>query len=254
MRTKEKLDFSNVQTILEAVNVSVPPLVKNVSFKLHKGEILGFAGLIGAGRSELMRGIFGLDKISEGKVIIEGLKKNRPKPWHIINSKVKTCLISENRKKEGLIFGKTIRENITLTYRNSGYKGKFIRYKNEASLAQKYREKLSIKCNDLSQYVEDLSGGNQQKVVIAKSLAVDPDIIILDEPTRGIDIGAKSEIYKIIIQLAQEGKSIIMVSSEFEELKQICDRVMVMSAGKVIAELSGDEICESNMLKHAIPS
>jgi ABC-type sugar transport system ATPase subunit len=254
LKEKIKKDFSNAYSILEAVDVSIPHTVHNVSFKLHKGEILGFAGLIGAGRSELMRGIFGLDKLSSGKIILEGTSLRQPKPWNIIGGKAKTCFISENRKTEGLIFGKSIKENIVLTYRTNGYRGSLIRTKSEAKIANRYKDKLSIKCSNIDQNVEDLSGGNQQKVVIAKSLAVDPDVIILDEPTRGIDIGAKTEIYKIIMDLAQEGKSIILVSSEFEELKQLCDRVVVMSAGTVIAELNGDEICESNMLKNAIPS
>ncbi|WP_172807798.1 sugar ABC transporter ATP-binding protein [Christensenella intestinihominis] len=247
-----KKDTTGLPAILSVQNLCVKPRIKNASFELKKGEVLGFAGLVGAGRSELMRGVFGVDKPTGGSLVLNGKKIRHITPAAMLKNETRLCLVPENRKEEGLIFGKSVGENIAITYRNFNYKGGLIKKGLEDDVVREYSGKLQIKCSSTDQCVEDLSGGNQQKVVLAKMLSTKPDILILDEPTRGIDVGAKAEIHKIISQLSKEGVSIILVSSELSELALLCDRVLVMSDGKIVAEMDR-EITESAMLKEAIP-
>lgn len=206
--------------------------VNGVSFKLHKGEILGFGGLVGAGRTEVMQAIFGADRKTDGTISIRGNKVNISSPTQALAHGI--GLIPEDRKNQGVLLGLSIRENITFSSLKQAMKGPFVSRKRDLAIAEEYTQKLKIKTPSVNQLVKNLSGGNQQKVVLAKALATRCDIIIFDEPTRGIDVGAKQEIYHLMRKLAdEEGKSIIMVSSEMPELIGMSDRILVMRHGKI---------------------
>ena len=230
--------------------------VRNISFDLYKGEILGFAGLIGAGRSELMEGIFGAKPISSGKIMLKG------KQLHIKNTydalKQGIALVTENRRETGFHQNFEIWREISVTTnlkksKLSGLTG-LTHEKEERAEAQRQIERLNIKCYGVDQMTYDLSGGNQQKVIIGKWLAVNSEIFIFDEPTKGIDVGAKSEIYKIMMELAENGKGVIMVSSELPELLSVCDRIIVFRDGQISGELNGDEATEEKILYFAMPN
>lgn len=223
--------------------------VKNVTFDLRKGEILGFAGLIGAGRTELARLIFGADPKNSGDLFIKGEKT-------IINSPSKAVekgigYLSEDRKRYGLVLGMSIANNIVMTRLQDFIGRLFIKENKINEAADEYIKKIDIKTPSAQQLVKNLSGGNQQKVIIAKWLLNNCDILIFDEPTRGIDVGAKSEIYKIMNDFAAMGKSIIMISSELPELIRMSDRVLVMCEGEHTATLSADDINQNTIMKYA---
>ena len=214
--------------------------LRNIKFSLRKGEILGFAGLIGAGRTELARAIFGIDKISSGEIFIKGKKVEIKHPMDAISCGI--GYVPENRKTEGLFLNNTIRYNISITILE-----KFIRFinvnrKKEKSIVDNFTKFLDIKMVSADQEVMFLSGGNQQKVLVSKWLTTEPSILILDEPTRGIDIGSKSEIYHLINRLAQNGIAIILISSEMDEIVNLCSRVIVMHEGEITGELENSEI------------
>ena len=216
------------------------------SFVAHKGEILGFAGLVGAGRTELMRLIFGADKIKGGTVLIGGKKV------HIRNEKdairFGIGLVPEDRRRQGLVLALNVRENIIMANYEHQKTWFYLDPQKEKQVCAKYIDKLLIKTPGQTQYAKFLSGGNQQKIAVAKWLNCNPDIIILDEPTRGIDVNAKYEIYNIIIQLAREGKVIIFVSSELPELIGMCDRIIVMHEGKISGEVTGGEMNQKSIM------
>lgn len=220
--------------------------VEPSSFYARRGEILGFAGLVGAGRTELMRLIFGADKKTGGKIFIDGKEVEIRNERDAI--KFGIGLVPEDRRRQGLVLALNVRENIIMaSYR----KQKTLFYldpKKEKEVCSKYIEKLLIKTPSQTQFTKFLSGGNQQKVALGKWLNCDPDIIILDEPTRGIDINAKYEIYNIMIQLAKEGKVIIFVSSELPELIGMCDRIVVMHEGKISGEVTGEEMNQKSIM------
>ena len=227
-------------------------LLKNISFNLNKGEILGIFGLMGAGRTELMETIFGLHaKHVTGNMLIAGKQINIKTPADAIASGL--SLVPEDRKKDGLVLGLDVRTNICLTTLDNMQTMGLLNNNKEASLAKKYTADLRIKASSDKQLAKNLSGGNQQKIVLAKWLATKPKILMLDEPTRGIDINAKNEIYKLILQLADEGLGIIVVSSELPEILAISDRILVMAEGSITAEFSANEATEDNILKAAIP-
>jgi ribose transport system ATP-binding protein len=227
-------------------------LLKNISFKLNKGEILGIFGLMGAGRTELMETIFGLyPKRSTGNVAIEGKQTNIFSPADAINAGL--ALVPEDRKKDGLVLGLDVKTNISLTTLHDMQQMGLLNSTKETSLAKKYINELKIKTSSETQLAKNLSGGNQQKIVLAKWLATKPKILMLDEPTRGIDINAKNEIYKLILQLADEGLGIIVVSSELPEILTVSDRVLVMAEGFITAEFAATQATEDNILKAAIP-
>ena len=219
--------------------------VKDVSFKLRRGEILGFSGLIGAGRSETMRAVFGIDKLDSGEVYLHGQKCNLRHPYHLIRRGV--AFAPEDRKQQALFLDSTVWANISIAQlyrRKSGIRNLTA----EKALAEKYRIKLNIQTHGIGQIVKRLSGGNQQKVVISRWLANKPEILILDEPTRGIDVGAKSEIYSILSQLAKEGMSIIVVSSELLEVLAVADRIVVMHEGRISGELDAREATQEKIM------
>ena len=234
--------------VLKCENLNRGKAVKNVSFELKKGEILGFSGLMGAGRTEVARLIFGADKKDSGKIFINGKEVTINTPEDAVAHGI--GYLSEDRKRYGLIVDKSVEENTVISSLNDFVKGMFIDKAKSREVSQKYVESLKTKTPSVSQLVKKLSGGNQQKVVIAKWLVRNSDILIFDEPTRGIDVGAKSEIYALMEELAKEGKSIIMISSELPEVLRMSDRVIVMCEGRItgtldIAEANQEVIMES---------
>lgn len=243
-------NYTQAETVLKVSNLKAGKTVKDVSFSLKKGEVLGFGGLVGAGRSELMKMLFGELAFETGEIELFGNKINRP----VIKKMIEAGFIylTENRKEEGLILTKTIRENITLSVMKEMLKGGLISNAKEVEIADRMVKELDIKLNNINQRMTELSGGNQQKVVIAKWLATNPRILVLDEPTRGIDVGAKHEIYQVINRLCKQGMSIIIISSEMPELIGMCDRVIIMAEGKITGELSGEEITEENIMAKAV--
>lgn len=246
----KKISLINKDTpvVLKAENYSSKD-VKNVSFELYKGEILGFAGLIGAGRTELSRLIFGADPKYSGTLFLNGEKVDITSPNKAVRHGV--GYLSEDRKRFGLVLGMSVANNIVLTKLKEFIKNIFINEKKIYKAADKYIKLIDIRTPSAKQLVKSLSGGNQQKVIIAKWLLNNSDILIFDEPTRGIDVGAKSEMYKIINGLAEQGKSIIMISSELPELIRMSDRVLVMYEGEHTATLLGDDINQNTIMKYA---
>lgn len=237
------------EIVLEVKNVSTNALLKNVSFVLRKGEILGLAGLVGAGRTETARAIYGADAVSSGEIIINGKKVHITKPADGIKNRI--ALIPEDRKNHGVLLGMSIRDNISFISIKDISKATIVDKKADRELAQSFVEKLRIKTPGIEQLSKNLSGGNQQKVVLAKSLAGNSNIIIFDEPTRGIDVGAKQEIYTLMNELVKEGMAIIMISSEMPELLGMSDRIMVMHEGKITGELTKDEATQEKILELA---
>ncbi len=223
--------------------------IKNIDFELRRGEILGIAGLVGAGRTELARAIFGADK-KQGKTILNGQEVRITCPKEAIKRGI--ALLTEDRKGQGLVLGRSIKENVTLPILKRIKSGLFIDLKREKNIVTDYIGSLKIATPNMEMKTVNLSGGNQQKVVLAKWLAADCDVLILDEPTRGIDVGAKIEIYNLMRQLCEKGKAIIMISSELPEVIGMSDRVLVMRDGVKQAEINGDEANEENILQNAM--
>ena len=223
--------------------------VKNVSFQLKKGEILGFSGLMGAGRTETMRLICGADKRSGGKIKVNGKEVNIRTPKDAVAAGI--GYLSEDRKRYGLCLGLSVADNTAMASLDDVSSGLFINDGKVQMEAEKYKAQLSTKTPTVKTLVRSLSGGNQQKVVISKWLMRDCDILIFDEPTKGIDVGAKSEIYKLMNKLASEGKSIIMISSEMPELLRMSDRIVVMCEGRVTGELDISEATQEKIMTYA---
>ncbi len=213
--------------------------VKNVSFDVKKGEILGFFGLVGAGRTELMDGIFGVDTVFKGTIEMNGERLAIRSPKDALSNNI--SLVPEERKRNGLILIQDITFNVSVCIFDKLIKLGRLDSNKQMEILRYYKEKFSIKTPSFSQFAGNLSGGNQQKVVLSKALSVNPQILILDEPTRGIDVGAKAEIYKIISSLAAEGMSIICVSSELPEIINLCHRVCIMNDGEIIKIIDKQE-------------
>lgn len=234
--------------VLEAKDL-IANNVKNVSFTLRKGEILGFAGLVGAGRTETMRALIGADPRVGGEIMLNGEHIEIHSPSDAVKHGI--GYLSEDRKRFGLATGLSVRDNSVMAYLEHFTKGPLVDEKKIDAATLEYVEKIEIKTPSINQLIKNLSGGNQQKVVIAKWLVRDCDVLIFDEPTRGIDVGAKSEIYKLMNMLASEGKSIIMISSEMPELLRMSDRIVVMSEGKVTGELDISEATQAKIMTFA---
>lgn len=237
------------EVILEGKNLTNRHL-KNVSFELRKGEILGFAGLVGAGRTELVRTIFGADQIQSGEIIFEGKKMQLKSPGDAINAGIALC--PEDRKTQGLVLIRTVKENFSLSILKLFTKFSFINFSKEKELCEKGILDFAIKTPSMNQHVLKLSGGNQQKIILARWLASNPKVLILDEPTKGIDVGAKSEIYKLICNIAKRGIGVIVISSELPEVIGLCDRIMIMNHGKVTGEITREEASEEKILGYAM--
>lgn len=241
----------NEELLLSVHGLSCGSLLKNISFTLKKGEILGFSGLVGAGRTELAKTIIGEIRKDEGVVEFEGKDVNIKSPRMARDLGI--GYIPEDRKLEGLVTIRSVRENLILTALKNLTRYGVLNKKKVTDVVSKYRDSLQIKCNDYEQDVRFLSGGNQQKIVLAKWLAANCKVLILDEPTRGIDIGAKSEIYRLVLDLAKNGLSIILISSELPEILNLADRIYVMSEGEITKEFSADEASQEIILKYSIP-
>lgn len=240
---------SDAEVVLQVKNLNAGRMVQDVSFELRRGEILGFAGLMGAGRTETARAIFGADEVQSGTIRING------RPVHIGSPKDAVAqgigYLSEDRKRYGLALGLTVKDNVVLATYDDFQAGPFVNYSAIGAKTQEYVNRLNIKTPTIDQLVRNLSGGNQQKVVLAKWLIRNSDILIFDEPTRGIDVGAKSEIYSLMNELAARGKSIIMISSELPEVLRMSDRIVVMCEGRITGELDITEASQEKIMHYA---
>ena len=246
-----KQDAAIGDVILEVKGLSTKGFLKDINFKLRTGEILGFAGLVGAGRSEVMRAVFGIDPKETGEIYIKGNKVDIKTPKDALQHGM--GFVPEDRKLQGLVLGMSVGKNTTLAALKAvANKAGFINHKQEKDMADKFVKALEVKTPSNDQLVKNLSGGNQQKVVIAKWLANNPDILILDEPTRGIDVGAKKEIHQLMSDLANQGVAIIMISSELPEVLGMSDRVVVMHEGRIKGELDRAEADQVSIMKMAV--
>ncbi|WP_029192723.1 sugar ABC transporter ATP-binding protein [Paenibacillus harenae] len=236
--------------VLEVRGLNRGSAVKDVSFHLNKGEIVGFAGLMGAGRTEVARAIFGADRIDSGEIIVNGRKASIKAPKDAVRYGI--GYLSEDRKRYGLLVDMDVKTNISIaSYRSFRSSAGWMKQAGMERNAEAYVESLKIKTPSIDQRVKFLSGGNQQKVVIGKWLTRDCQILMIDEPTRGIDVGAKSEIYKLLDELVRQGKSIIMISSELPEILRMSHRIVVMCEGRITGELSSEEATQESIMKYA---
>ena len=240
----------NAEVVLEVKNLNRGRSLRDVSFTLKRGEILGFAGLMGAGRTEVARAVFGADPVDSGEILVKGKIAHIRSPGDAVNHSI--GYLSEDRKRYGLTLGMTVETNIVLAAfrRFLGPLG-VVSQSKVRETGDQYVKALSIKTPSLQQKTKNLSGGNQQKIVIAKWLAADTDILIFDEPTRGIDVGAKSEIYKLLNELAHQGKAIMMISSELPEILRMSHRIVVMCEGRITGELTSAEATQEKIMTYA---
>lgn len=241
---KEQVEAGEI--VFEAKNLTSDGVFKDISFHVRKGEILGLAGLVGAGRTEIVRTIFGLDPLSSGEMFMDGKKLRITSCADAI--KYGIAMVSEDRKSVGLVLCRSIMENIALPNLNQFAKGQILNHKAERKTCEDISKVLRTKCSNIDQKAESLSGGNQQKVVISKWLLANPRLMILDEPTRGIDVGAKAEIHALISRLAKEGMAVIMISSEMPEIMGMSDRIIVIGDG----EIKGEFDCTCGMPKEVL--
>jgi len=244
-----KVNRKTGDEILRVENLS-SNVLRDINFRLHKGEILGVAGLIGSGRTSLARALFGYDKISSGKIIINGKLRRINSPRKAIN--LGMGFLTEDRKSQGLVLTLSVKENISLPSMDSFSRLGIINFSDERKSASEYVKKLYIKTQGINQKVINLSGGNQQKVVLAKWLCSKAEIFIFDEPTKGIDIGSKEEIYQLMNQLTAEGVAIIMISSELPEILGMSDRILIMSSHRITGELSRSEASQEKIMQYAL--
>ena len=237
-----------IEVVLKVDGLNVPKVLHDISFHLKKGEILGFSGLVGAGRTELAESLMGLRQISSGQIEINGKKVEIKSPSDALKQKL--GYLSEDRKGKGLLLNFRIPENITLISLKK-YTRFFLQKKKEAKKASEYVKQFNIKASSLNSELEFLSGGNQQKVYFSKWMDTDPEILILDEPTRGIDVNAKKDMYHFIRSLVDTGVSCIVISSELEEIIGLCSRVLIMREGTITGEVSGDAINEEEIMYYS---
>ena len=249
---RDYCDMDKAEVALEVKNLSQTGVFEDISFSVHKGEILGFSGLVGAGRSEIMECIFGARKYQSGTILLNGKEVRFTTPIQAIKAGI--GLVPEDRKKQGLVLGNTVGFNLTLASIDSYINGIAISDRKCQEVIDYYKEKLHIKAvADRVELVEagSLSGGNQQKIVLGKWLAIKPDVLILDEPTRGVDVNAKFEIYSVINELAKAGIAVIMVSSELPEIINMCDNVCVIKAGRMTGMLGREELDQEKIMQYA---
>ena len=245
--TPELPEERDPTVVLEVKGLNRGRQVRDISFQLHRGEILGVAGLVGAGRTEVMRAIFAADRPESGEVTINGQPVTIRTPSDAVRHGV--AYLSEDRKRYGLALGMDVEVNTVLaSLRNFANRFGWVRTSATRKQALAQVQALTIKTPGISQLVKNLSGGNQQKVVIAKWLTADTDVLIFDEPTRGIDVGAKSEIYRLLNDLAKQGKSIVMISSELPEILRMSHRILVMCEGRITGELSAAEATQERIM------
>jgi len=244
---KEDVEAGEVK--LEVRNISLEGKFRNVSFEVHKGEILGIAGLMGSGRTEVIESVFGVYPPDSGEILVDGKPARIKQPMDAI--KYGMGLLTEDRKLSGLFLPLSVQDNMVYSNMDRYVRPFGLNFKQMAEDCEHQRQALDVKTPSLAQLVLNLSGGNQQKVLIARWLLTEPDILILDEPTRGIDVGAKSEIHKLMSKLAQFGKAIIMVSSEMPEILGMSDRIVVMHEGAKAGELSREDATQERILQLA---
>lgn len=236
--------------VFEVRNLKRRGVIDDVSFSVKKGEILGVAGLVGAGRSETVRAIFGMDPLDSGEILMEGKPLRIKSPKDAIRNKI--VMASEDRKLVGLVLCRSVKENISLPNLRLVTVGPFLKRHQEKKMTEDAALQLSTKISSIDQTVDSLSGGNQQKIVLSKWLLSNPKVMILDEPTRGIDVGAKAEIHRIVSGLAAEGMAVIMISSELGEILGMSDRVLVMGEGRIKGELSNEEMAAKRVTQEDI--
>lgn len=246
---RDYCDMNKAEVAMSVKGLSSDGIFEDVSFEVHKGEILGFSGLVGAGRSEIMESIFGARSYSKGEVYLNGEKVHFKNPMQAIKAGV--ALVPEDRKKQGLVLGNSVAFNMTLSSLRFYMNGIAISEKKRKTVIDEFSQKLRLKAASTDIEAGSLSGGNQQKVVLGKWLATKPGVLILDEPTRGVDVNAKFEIYTIINELAKQGMAIIMISSELPEIINMCDNVCVVRAGKLVGKLKKDELTQEKIMKYA---
>jgi ABC-type sugar transport system ATPase subunit len=235
------------EELLRVENLSSPGKFKNLSFTLRKGEVLGFAGLVGAGRSEMAQAIFGLDKMATGKVFV----RNKELPLGNVKGALAAGigLLPEDRKRQGLVLSMNCRENTTLAALDFLTSLGFVRNAKEHAVANDYSKKLRVKAASLEVLIASLSGGNQQKIALAKWLARECDILIVDEPTRGVDVGAKAEIHNLLDELACQGLALLVISSELPEVMNVSRRILVMRLGEIAGELHRADFTQTNLMR-----
>ncbi len=232
---------------LEVRGLSCGSLYRDVSFKVHRGEVIGFYGLVGAGRTEIVETVFGLRAPSSGQILLDGQEVRINSPVDAIRLGI--SLVPEDRKGQGLVLGMNCRDNMTLPQVDDLKAGPFVSDGAEVAIFDQYRDKLDIRTPGWKQIVGNLSGGNQQKIVIGKWLSMHPNVLIVDEPTRGIDVGSKSEIHNLIRGLAQQGYAVIVVSSEMPEVLHVSDRIVAMHHGRIVREFTSDEVTEDGLVQ-----
>ena len=236
-------------TIFEVENLCCKGVFKNITFNVRRGEIVGFAGLMGAGRTETMRAIFGLDPYDSGTIKIHGQPVNIKKPSDAISHNL--VMLSEDRRRYGIIPIRSVMENASISSLDKFFYGGHAHRAQEREVVGEYFKRMNVKTPTLDTLIQALSGGNQQKVLLAKWMLREPEVLILDEPTRGIDVGAKFEIYKLMTELVEEGKTIVMVSSELPELIGMCDRIYVMNKGMITGCLPQSEFSQETIMRYA---
>lgn len=237
------------EKLLEVKDLYSDGIFKDIDFYVRKGEIVGFAGLVGAGRTEVMRAVFGLDSITSGEILIN---KEKVTIKNVADSiKQKMVMLSEDRRRYGIIPIRSVMENASISSLEKVIYGGYAHEKEERKIVGEYFKKMNVKTPTLDTPIQSLSGGNQQKVLLAKWMLRDPRVLILDEPTRGIDVGAKFEIYKLMVEMAKQDRAVIMVSSELPELIGMCDRIYVMNQGRITGELNRSEFSQETIMKYA---
>jgi ribose transport system ATP-binding protein len=246
-QTPQHLARTPGEEMLRVENISAPGRFRNVSFSLRAGEVLGFAGLVGAGRSEMAQAIFGLDPAATGKVFVRG----KELPLGNVNAALAAGLglLPEDRKRLGLVLSMNCRENTTLAMLSRLTRFGFVRRGEERSLAEQYSDRLRVKTASIEALIDSLSGGNQQKVALAKWLARNCDILIVDEPTRGVDVGAKAEIHRLLDELACQGLAVLVISSELPEIMNVSRRILVMRGGEIVGELERKDFSQPNLMR-----
>lgn len=247
MYPKEDVEIGGV--VFEARDLCREDFFRNISFKVRRGEILGFCGLMGAGRTEIMQGIFGIDKLSSGKILINGNEVRIKNTRQAIVNRI--AMVTEDRLRRGAIHKLSVRINLSLAYLKRICRLGFIDFKHEKQDCKKMIDVMEIKVASMEQEIGSLSGGNQQKAILGKWLLTEPEVLILDEPTRGIDVGSKAEIYKLVGRHAREGKAIIVVSSELPEIMGICDRILVVKNGEIVGEEMRKDFNQEALMKAA---
>ena len=245
IKTEDNVDFKDAPLVVNAKGMSHKGTIKPFDLQIHKGEVVGLTGLLGSGRSELARVIYGADKNQTGELEFKGEKVKINAPIDAMN--LGMGLLPDDRKAEGIIADLSVRENIILALQTKRGMFHLLPMSKQIEIADKYIEMLQIKTASRETLIGQLSGGNQQKAILARWLATDPDFLILDEPTRGIDVGTKTEIQKLVLKLAKEGKSLIFISSEIEEMIRTCNKLIILRDGQVVGEIT-ENLTQENVM------